>query len=127
MFNLKGKYFLDQVDDREYSTNDYPVYYWYNKIFFDFDVHVDTYNHNPKKNLDPPIPVTNDTLRDVLKREISYYENGYVYKSKFYKIRGEQVKKGKWVKDSVKAKLIFESIKEKHKDFFPYIQLEGFF
>jgi hypothetical protein len=114
----KGKYFLDVIDDVVYSIDSYSVFYWYNRLFYDFDVHIDTFKYNPKEELDPTIPITDNTLKEALNREKSYYENGYIYKSKWFKIRGKQFKKGRWEKDPEKAKLIFEKIKTKYKELF---------
>lgn len=113
-----GKYFLDGIGDKNHTTNDYSIYYWYNKLFYDFDVHIDTYKHEPKERLDPVYNVDKGTLKKALRNEAAHYENGYIYKSEWFLIRGKKLKKGRWVKDPVRAKLIFESIKEKHKELF---------
>jgi len=116
--NYKGKYFLDRVENNEYFTNDYSLYYWYNKLFYDFDVHIDTYQHNPKDELAPVITANKDTLRKALKEEIAHYENGYIYKSEWFLIRGKTIKKGRWVNEPEKAKLLFNDIKKNHKELF---------
>ena len=61
-------------------------------------------------------PANKETWQKAIKQEISHYENGYVWESKWYKIRGKKVKKGRWVKNPEKAKIIFEKIKAKHKE-----------
>jgi hypothetical protein len=118
ILNYKGKYFLDQVENNEYFTNDYSLYCWYNKLFYDFDVHIDTYQHNPKDELAPVIAANKDALRKALREEIAHYENGYIYKSEWFLIRGKKVKKGRWVNEPEKAKLLFNDIKKRHKELF---------
>jgi hypothetical protein len=38
LYNCRGRYFLDIIDDEMYSTNSYSLYYWYNQVFRDIDV-----------------------------------------------------------------------------------------
>lgn len=111
----KGKYFLDQIDNIIYSTDSYELYSLFYKIVYDYDVHLDKKQDIFKKSFDS-FPANKETWEKALQQEKNHYENGYIYKSKLYQIKGKRVKKGRWVKDSVKAKQIFEDIKNYQKD-----------
>jgi len=110
ILNYKGKYFLDEIDNDIFSTDSFELYNLYNKIFFNIPIK----NHVP---IDKPVlesEANRETWLKALEQEKAFYENGYVYESKLYRIRGKTWKKGRWVKDSLKAALILEAIKKRH-------------
>ena len=53
-------------------------------------------------------------MKKALQQEKAHYENGYIYESKWYLIKGKKIKKGRWVKRPDQAKKIFDKIVKKH-------------
>lgn len=94
----KYKYFLDEIDDTEYYTNDYSLYYWYNKIFYDFDVHIDKQVLPIEQPEISSSEANSETLKKALEQEKARYDAGYKYVSEWVMIRGKKWKKGRWVK-----------------------------
>lgn len=117
----KFKYFLDEIDGIAYYTNDYSLYYWHNKIFYDFDVHLDRqFLPIPKPEISES-KANGDTLKNAVKEEIAHYEAGYCYVNEWVINRGKKWKKGRWVRNPEKAKEKLEKIyayKNRGRDFF---------
>lgn len=115
---MKGKYLLDIIDDTLYSTDIYSIYYWYNILFYDYDVSIEENIPIEREYLDNVFhgSANKETWNNALKNEFSYYENGYVYKSEWIKIRKIKMKKGRWIKDPVNAYIIFNKIKQKYSE-----------
>lgn len=107
----KGKYVLDIIDNELYSTDSYELYNLYNRLFYPEPVK----EHIPiERSYDCHTKATKETWKKALQQEKEYYENGYIYKLEEVTIFGKKWKKGRWVKNPEKAKLIFEEIKKKH-------------
>ena len=111
----KGKYFLNEEDSIIYSSDSFEIYKLFNDIFLE-DVPSGTSVPNPDYEKMPIAsgPVTEFYLYDILKKELSRYENGFVYESKWYKIHGSKKKIGRWVKKPEAAKEMYEKIKSYH-------------
>ena len=122
---MKGKYFIDEIDDIVYSTDSYSAYWMYNMVFYDgYDVHIDRVSYRPlKKLIEQHFPSDHKTFLKAMRDERLHYENGYIYKTKTVKIKGKEWQRGRWVKHPKKA---FEMLKKIDSYKRPY-KLEGFF
>ena len=94
---MKGKYFLDEIDDIVYSTNSYELYNLYDKLFFKQPEEI----HSPIEKPALDTEANRDAWKKALQQEKEKYDNGYKYISELIKIRVKVWKKGRWVKEVV--------------------------
>ena len=116
----KGKYILDHDKNGVWSTNNFSVYYWYNQVFYGYDVTIDKEKSTHKKTYGKPIPANKNTIKTAIKQEISYYMNGYFPKLQCFVIKGKKKYFTRWVKDKPKSDRILKQIKERHPEFFKH-------
>lgn len=123
---MKGKYYLEEIDEILYSSNSYEVYCWYNKIFNNYDPVLKWYIDKPfpqhipiEKPYEYVSEADHKTFLKALKQEKKIYEYGFVpERVKVGSKYNKNLIKTVWVKDPDKAKLIFESLEEKHEELF---------
>ncbi len=81
---MQGKYFLDEIDNVIYSTDNYSLFNWYNILFFEETMKVTKIKEFKKEC---KIQATKEAWQEGLKQEKEMYEKGYKYKN------------GRWVRE----------------------------